>query len=83
MTAAQKIGETGSRADGVALYFGIRRFEDSTDVPKSSSCVARFIRYRGWYAPYRQNENSPGAHIGFPGRGQSAEMLKDTRPRSI
>jgi len=82
MTAARKICEMGSRADGVASYFGIRRFGDSTDLLKLLSCFARFSRYRGLYAPYRQNENSPGAHIAFP-RGQSAEMLKHTRPRSI
>jgi hypothetical protein len=51
MTPAQKIGEMGSRADSVVLYFGIRRFGDSTDLPKLLSCVARFIRYRGLYAP--------------------------------
>ena len=44
MTPAQKIGEMGSRADSVALYFGIHRFEDSTDLLKLVSCVARFIR---------------------------------------
>jgi len=69
MTAGWKLCEMGSRADGLASYFGIRRFGDSTDLLKLLSCFARFSRYRGLYTPYRQNENSPGAHIAFPPAG--------------